>query len=86
MSPLTLRLYLLQATAPVLAQHGAAITSTFYPILFETFPETKVLFNQSNQQGRANKGPNQVSGTVHTRTMVSGAPPSGLSRAIRGVR
>jgi nitric oxide dioxygenase len=38
-----------QATAPVLAEHGTTITSTFYGIMFEEFPQVKQFFNFRNQ-------------------------------------
>jgi len=33
-----------KSTAPVLKQHGEAITARMYEVLFERYPETKVLF------------------------------------------
>nr|WP_211112549.1 NO-inducible flavohemoprotein [Azospirillum sp. SYSU D00513] len=42
---------IIKATAPVVAEHAVEITSTFYPILFEKFPEVRAVFNQSHQRG-----------------------------------
>lgn len=36
-----------KATIPVLEEHGLAITSKMYDILFEKYPETKALFSRS---------------------------------------
>ena len=36
-----------KATIPVLQEHGLAITSRMYEILFETYPETKELFSSA---------------------------------------
>lgn len=36
-----------KATAPVLQQHGGAITSRMYEVLFEKYPETKSLFKSA---------------------------------------
>lgn len=41
---------IVKATAPVLQEHGAAITSRFYQRLFEQQPELRHLFNQTNQR------------------------------------
>eukprot|EP00456_Euglypha_rotunda_P058126 TRINITY_DN4824_c0_g1_i16.p1 TRINITY_DN4824_c0_g1~~TRINITY_DN4824_c0_g1_i16.p1 ORF type:complete len:236 (-),score=33.56 TRINITY_DN4824_c0_g1_i16:23-730(-) len=41
---------IISATAPVMKEHGLTITKTFYPIMFEKYPEAKRLFNQSNQR------------------------------------
>src|SRR5690554_1065295 len=42
-----------KSTVPVLEEHGTAITSQFYQLLFRNHPELKNIFNQSNQrQGR----------------------------------
>ena len=40
---------IIKSTAPVLAVHGKAITSTFYPILFNDYPQVRELFNKRNQ-------------------------------------
>ena len=40
----------LKATAPVLKDHGTAITSTFYRILFDKYPDVKSYFNMSHQR------------------------------------
>ncbi|EIT84561.1 bifunctional nitric oxide dioxygenase/dihydropteridine reductase 2 [Fictibacillus macauensis ZFHKF-1] len=43
----------IKATAPVLQEHGVAITTVFYEELFREHPELRNVFNQSNQaQGR----------------------------------
>ncbi|MEA3127513.1 MAG: nitric oxide dioxygenase [Caballeronia sp.] len=39
-----------KATAPVLAEHGATITTHFYKRLFINHPELKNVFNQAHQQ------------------------------------
>jgi len=36
-----------KATAPVIAEHGEAITTRMYEILFENYPETRVLFAEA---------------------------------------
>ena len=36
-----------KATAPVIAEHGEAITTRMYQILFENYPETKALFGDA---------------------------------------
>ena len=36
-----------KATAPVIAEHGEAITTRMYEILFENYPETKALFGDA---------------------------------------
>ncbi len=36
-----------KATAPVLTEHGEAITSRMYEILFENYPETRPLFGEA---------------------------------------
>ncbi|MWJ28986.1 NO-inducible flavohemoprotein [Halomonas sp. ZH2S] len=41
---------LIDATAPVVAEHLDAITQRFYPIMFSRYPEVKPLFNEVNQQ------------------------------------
>lgn len=38
-----------KATAPVVAEHAVAITSRFYPAMFEAHPDLLNLFNQGNQ-------------------------------------
>lgn len=45
-----------KSTAPVLEQHGEAITKVFYKLLFENHPELKDLFNMTNQK----KGVQQI--------------------------
>ncbi|GAE95406.1 flavohemoprotein [Gracilibacillus boraciitolerans JCM 21714] len=39
-----------KVTVPVLAEHGQAITSRFYQLLFINNPELKNIFNQTNQK------------------------------------
>nr|WP_298718175.1 NO-inducible flavohemoprotein [uncultured Steroidobacter sp.] len=41
----------IKATAPVVAQHAERITSVFYPLMFERYPEVREVFNQAHQQG-----------------------------------
>jgi nitric oxide dioxygenase len=41
---------IVKSTAPVLAEHGEALTAHFYKRMFEHNPEVKPFFNQSNQQ------------------------------------
>ncbi len=36
-----------KATAPVLTEHGEAITARMYEILFSSYPETKALFGEA---------------------------------------
>ncbi|GHC27874.1 NO-inducible flavohemoprotein [Aidingimonas halophila] len=39
----------IEATAPVVAEHLNTITQRFYPLMFERYPEVKPLFNQAHQ-------------------------------------
>ena len=39
----------MKATAPVVSEHKAAITTRFYEVLMENHPEVKNLFNMSHQ-------------------------------------
>ena len=39
----------IDASVPVLREHGLAITTTFYRSMFEAHPELKNLFNMGNQ-------------------------------------
>jgi nitric oxide dioxygenase len=41
----------IKATAPVVAQHAERITTVFYPLMFERYPEVRQVFNQAHQQG-----------------------------------
>lgn len=41
---------IIQATAPVVAEHLDEITQHFYPLMFERYPQVKPLFNQAHQQ------------------------------------
>jgi len=40
---------IMKATAPVVSEHKAAITTRFYEVLMENHPEVKNLFNMSHQ-------------------------------------
>lgn len=40
---------IIEATAPVVAEHLDAITQRFYPLMFERYPEVTPLFNQAHQ-------------------------------------
>ncbi|APE30746.1 nitric oxide dioxygenase [Halomonas aestuarii] len=40
---------LIEATAPLVAEHLDAITRCFYPLMFDRYPEVKPLFNQAHQ-------------------------------------
>ncbi|MNB69048.1 Flavohemoprotein [compost metagenome] len=40
---------IVKSTAPVLAEHGTAITTVFYSRLFEAHPELLHIFNHANQ-------------------------------------
>jgi len=40
---------LIQATVPVLQQHGEAITRHFYELMFREHPEVKAFFNEAHQ-------------------------------------
>ena len=44
---------IIKATAPVVAVHADTITATFYPIMFERYPEVRTVFNQSHQRAGA---------------------------------
>jgi nitric oxide dioxygenase len=46
----------IQASVPVLREHGVAITRTFYARLFEAHPELKNVFNMGNQENGAQQG------------------------------
>lgn len=41
---------IIDATAPVVAEHLDAITQRFYPLMFTRYPEVASLFNQAHQQ------------------------------------
>lgn len=41
---------IVKSTAPVLEQHGQAITKVFYKMLFDNHPELKDVFNMTNQK------------------------------------
>jgi nitric oxide dioxygenase len=42
---------IIKATAPVVAEHAERITTVFYPIMFERYPEVREVFNQAHQHG-----------------------------------
>ncbi|MDX8045483.1 NO-inducible flavohemoprotein [Gracilibacillus sp. S3-1-1] len=52
-----------KATVPVLEEHGKAITSRFYQLLFINHPELKNIFNQTNQ--RKGKQPQALANAVY---------------------
>ncbi|KAB8136251.1 NO-inducible flavohemoprotein [Gracilibacillus oryzae] len=54
---------IVKSTVPVLAQHGQAITSKFYQLLFTNHPELKNIFNQTNQ--RKGKQPQALANAVY---------------------
>ena len=41
---------ILKATAPVMAEHGTAITSRFYEMMFKEHPEQRNVFNMSHHR------------------------------------
>ncbi len=53
LSPKTIEI--VKATAPVLAEHGVAITTTMYRNMFEEHPEVKQYFNPANQSSGVEK-------------------------------
>lgn len=53
---------LIDATAPVVAEHLDAITQRFYPLMFERYPEVAPLFNQAHQVDGAQ--PKALAGAV----------------------
>ena len=55
---------ILKATAPVVKEHGTAITSAMYRILFWEYPEVKSLFNMSHHRTMKNDGSDQPSPQV----------------------
>lgn len=46
----TKQIDIIKATAPVVGANAGAITSHFYPLMFERYPSVKTLFNQTHQQ------------------------------------
>lgn len=48
LSPITIET--IKATIPVLREHGEAITSKMYDILFENYPETKSMFSSAPEE------------------------------------
>ncbi|WP_458525278.1 NO-inducible flavohemoprotein [Onishia taeanensis] len=53
---------LIEATAPVVAEHLETITSRFYPLMFSRYPEVAVLFNSAHQADGAQ--PRALAGAV----------------------
>ncbi|MFC4387735.1 NO-inducible flavohemoprotein [Gracilibacillus marinus] len=54
---------IVKSTVPVLEQHGNAITSRFYQLLFTNHPELKNIFNQTNQ--KRGKQPQALANAVY---------------------
>ncbi|WP_249872247.1 NO-inducible flavohemoprotein [Oceanobacillus saliphilus] len=54
---------IIKSTVPVLEEHGVAITSRFYQLMFEGHPELKNIFNQTNQ--RKGDQPKALANTVY---------------------
>ena len=54
---------IIKATVPVLEEHGTAITSRFYQLMFKDHPELKNIFNQTNQ--RKGDQPKALANTVY---------------------
>ncbi|TMW55353.1 hypothetical protein Poli38472_013244 [Pythium oligandrum] len=54
MAPSTIQI--LKATAPVVKEHGTAITSTMYKTMFSRYPEVKNLFNMSHHRVKTEEG------------------------------
>ncbi|GAB2800862.1 NO-inducible flavohemoprotein [Halomonas shantousis] len=44
------QLQVIEATAPVVAEHAETIASTFYPLMFERYPEVRSMFNMRHQE------------------------------------
>ncbi|GHC22946.1 flavohemoprotein [Kushneria pakistanensis] len=44
------QLEVINATAPVVAEHAETIASTFYPLMFERYPHVRSMFNMRHQQ------------------------------------
>ncbi|MFC0337523.1 nitric oxide dioxygenase [Kushneria avicenniae] len=44
------QLEIINATAPVVAEHAETIASTFYPLMFERYPHVRSMFNMRHQQ------------------------------------
>src|SRR5215510_2184650 len=42
---------IIKATAPVVARHAERITTVFYPLMFERYPQVREVFNQAHQHG-----------------------------------
>ncbi|MFG6665721.1 NO-inducible flavohemoprotein [Halomonas sp. HNIBRBA4712] len=63
---------LIAATAPVVAEHLEAITRRFYPLMFERYPEVKVLFNEVHQQNGSQ--PRALAGAVLAYVQLRGNP------------
>ncbi|MFC4024159.1 NO-inducible flavohemoprotein [Oceanobacillus longus] len=54
---------IIKATVPVLKEHGTAITTRFYQLMFKDHPELKNIFNQVNQ--RKGDQPKALANTVY---------------------
>ncbi|WP_087973975.1 NO-inducible flavohemoprotein [Oceanobacillus rekensis] len=54
---------IIKATVPVLEEHGTAITTRFYQLMFKDHPELKNIFNQTNQ--RKGDQPKALANTVY---------------------
>ncbi|WP_078596633.1 NO-inducible flavohemoprotein [Evansella clarkii] len=54
---------IVKSTAPVLAEHGEAITTRFYEMMFENHPELLNVFNHANQ--KQGKQPRALANTVY---------------------
>ncbi|MFD2435322.1 globin family protein [Modicisalibacter luteus] len=44
------QLQVIKATAPVVAEHAETIAQTFYPLMFERYPEVRSMFNMRHQE------------------------------------
>lgn len=56
------QIQIIKDTAPVVAEHAVEITSLFYPLMFDTYPEVRSVFNQSHQRGGAQ--PQALAGAI----------------------
>lgn len=64
---------LIDATAPLVAEHLDAITRHFYPLMFERYPEVKSLFNDAHQQSGSQ--PRALAGAVLAYVQLRRDPP-----------
>ena len=68
-SPRTIEL--IQATVPLLRQHGEAITRHFYQLMFREHPEVKAFFNEAHQaEGSQARALAEVRGRLHAPELV----------------